>query len=254
MELFDLAGHVSVITGGNRGIGLGMARGLAKAGARVAIWSRTEDRNRAAVAEIESLGGEALAFSCNVADEASVAEAMEATLEGFGFVNSLFANAGTSGFGKFPSEFALEEWQRVIDVNLTGAFLTTRIVANHLVERGEGGSIILTSSVVSQMTIPLAPHYTASKGAILSLGRALANRLGRNGIRVNVLSPGWVDTEMGDPVISNERSAEYYMQRIPLRRWGDSEDFGGPAVFLASSASRYMTGAELIVDGGISTA
>ncbi len=254
MDHFDLTGHVSVVTGGNRGIGLGMARGLAKAGAQVAIWSRAEDRNKAAVVEIESLGGEAFAVPCNVADEASVAQAMEATLERFGHVNSLFANAGTSGFGKFPTEFSLDEWQRVIDVNLTGTFLTTRTVADHLVDRGEGGSIILTGSFVSRMTIPLAPHYTASKGAILSLGRALANRLGRYAIRVNVLSPGWVDTEMGDPVISNERSAEYYMQRIPLRRWGAGEDFEGPAIFLASSATQYMTGAELTVDGGISTA
>ncbi|MCP4247394.1 MAG: SDR family oxidoreductase, partial [bacterium] len=189
MELFDLTGHVSVITGGNRGIGLGMARGLAKAGAQVAVWSRDEERNRAAVAGIEALGGRALAVPCNVADEASVAEAMEATLAVFGQVHSLFANAGTSGMAKFPANFDLDEWHRVVDVNLTGVFLTTRIVADHLVERGEGGSIVLTGSVVARIALPLAPHYTASKGAVLSFGRALAGRLGRHGIRVNVLSP-----------------------------------------------------------------
>jgi len=254
MEHFDLAGHVSVVTGGNRGIGLGIARGLARAGARVAIWSRADDRNRAAVAEIEALGGHALAVGCDVADEASVAAAMEATLAEFGYVNSLFANAGTSGMAKFPADFALDEWHRVLDVNLTGVFLTTRIVADHLVDRGEGGSIVLTGSVVARLALPLAPHYTASKGAVLSLGRALANRLGRHGVRVNVLSPGWVETEMAAGVITDERSAGYFMSRIPLRRWGSPEDFEGPAVFLASPASRYMTGAELVVDGGISSA
>ena len=253
MDSFDLTGHVSVVTGGNRGIGLGIARGLAKAGARVAIWSRAVDRNEAAVAAIEALGGEALAFHCNVADEASVLEAMEATIAAFGRVDSVFANAGTSGMAKFPADFDLDEWNRVLDVNLTGVFLTTRAVADHLVEQGEGGSIVLTGSVVARLALPLAPHYTASKGAVLSLGRALANRLGRHGIRVNVLSPGWVETEMAEGVISDERSAGYFMSRIPLRRWGATEDFEGAAVFLASGASRYMTGAELVIDGGISS-
>ncbi len=231
-----------------------MARGLAKAGARVAIWSRAEDRNQAAVAEIEDLGGHALAVACDVADETSVAEAMEATVAAFGHVDSLFANAGTSGIAKFPSDFDLDEWHRVVDVNLTGVFLTTRIVAEHLVGRGEGGSIVLTGSVVARIALPLAPHYTASKGGVLSLGRALANRLGRHGIRVNVLSPGWVETEMAEGVISDERSAGFFMARTPLRRWGTTEDFEGPAVFLASTVSRFMTGAELVVDGGISSA
>jgi NAD(P)-dependent dehydrogenase (short-subunit alcohol dehydrogenase family) len=166
----------------------------------------------------------------------------------------LFANAGTSGIAKFPSEFTLNEWRRVMDVNLTGVFLTTRIVADHMIDRAQGGSIVLTGSVVARLALPLAPHYTASKGAVLSLGRSLAGRLGRHGIRVNVLSPGWVETEMAEGVISDERSAGFYMARTPLRRWGTAEDFEGPAVFLASPASRFMTGAELVIDGGISSA
>ncbi len=254
MEAFDLSGQVSVVTGGNRGIGLGIARGLARAGAQVAIWSRAANRNQAAVAEIEDVGGPALAVSCDVTDEASVTDAMEETLAAFGHVDSLFANAGTSGVAKFPSDFDLDEWHRVVDVNLTGVFLTTRAAADHLIERGQGGSIVLTGSVVARMSLGLAPHYTASKGAVLSLGRALANRLGRHGIRVNVLSPGWVETEMAEGVISDERSAGFFMARTPLRRWGTAEDFEGPAVFLASSASQFMTGAELVVDGGISSA
>ena len=141
----------------------------------------------------------------------------------------------------------------VLDIEV-GRELPPDELADHLVERGAGGSIVLTGSVVARIALPLAPHYTASKGAVLSFGRALAGRLGRHGIRVNVLSPGWVETEMAEGVISDERSAGYFMSRIPLRRWGTAEDFEGPAVFLASPASRFMTGAELVVDGGISSA
>jgi NAD(P)-dependent dehydrogenase (short-subunit alcohol dehydrogenase family) len=253
MSLFDLTGHVSIVTGGNRGIGLGMARGLADAGAGVAIWSRNEERNQAAVSEIETDGGTALAVICDVGDEASVTAAFEQTLERFGQVDSLFANAGTSGIGKFP-DFTLDEWHRVVDVNLTGVFLTTRAVADHRIAQGGGGSIVITGSVVARLALPLAPHYTATKGAVLSYGRALANRLGRHDIRVNVLSPGWVETEMTEGVTSDDRSAGYFLTRTPLRRWGAADDFAGPAVFLASNASRFMTGAELVVDGGISSA
>jgi len=254
MEAFDLSGHVTVVTGGNRGIGLGMARGLAKAGARVAIWSRAADRNAAAVAELEALGGEAVAVSCNVADEASVGSAMAETLAALGKIDSLFANAGTSGTARFPADLDLDEWHRVVDVNLTGVFLTTRVVSEHLLERGESGSIVLTGSIVARTALPLAPHYTASKGAVLSYGRALAVRLGRHGIRVNVLSPGWIVTEMTEGVTTDARSADYFLKRTPLRRWGTAEDFEGPAVFLAAPASRFMTGAELVVDGGLTSA
>lgn len=252
MNAFDLSGHVSVVTGGNRGIGLGMAAGLADAGASVAIWSRAVDRNEAAVAAIEDRGGSAAAVTCDVTDQASVEAALDETVAHLGPVNSLFANAGTSGVGKFP-DMDLDEWHRVVDVNLTGVFLTTRAVASHMIAQGEGGSIVLTGSVVARIALPLAPHYTASKGAVLSYGRSLANRLGRHGIRVNVLSPGWVETEMTEGVTNDERATEFFLARTPLRRWGSAVDFEGPAVFLASEASRFMTGAELVVDGGISS-
>jgi NAD(P)-dependent dehydrogenase (short-subunit alcohol dehydrogenase family) len=179
---------------------------------------------------------------------------MERTLAALGKVDSLFANAGTSGIAKFPTDLDLDEWQRVVDVNLTGVFLTTRAVADHLLERAEGGSIVLTGSVVARAALPLSPHYTASKGAVLSYGRALAGRLARHEIRVNVLSPGWIETEMTEGVTSDPRSTDYFLKRTPLRRWGTVEDFEGPAVFLASPASRFMTGAELVIDGGLTSA
>lgn len=253
MHEFDLTDHVSVITGGNRGIGLGMARGLAHAGARVVIWSRNEARNREAVAELEGLGAQALGVGCDVTDPASVAEAVETTANSFGRIDSFFANAGTTGVAKFPEALDLDEWHRVVDVNLTGVFVTTRAIADHLIQQGAGGSIVLTGSIVARVALPLAPHYTATKGAVLSYGRALAGRLGRHNIRVNVLAPGFVETEMTEDVTSNERSTAFFLGRTPLRRWGAPDDFAGAAVFLASDASRFMTGAELVIDGGLSS-
>lgn len=254
MDLFDLSEHVAVVTGGNRGIGLGMAKGLGAAGARVAIWSRDPDRNREAVAEVEGLGAGAIGVACDVTDEAAVAEAVRETVAAFGRIDSLFANAGATGVAKFPDDLDLDEWHRVVDVNLTGVFVTTRAVADHMIDRGEGGVIVLTGSVVARLGLPLAPHYTATKGAVLSYGRALAGRLGRYNIRVNVLAPGFVETEMTEDVTGNERSTQFYLGRTPLRRWGAPEDFSGAAVFLASDASRFMTGAELVIDGGLSSA
>ena len=254
MDLFDLSGHVSVVTGGNRGIGLGIARGLVKAGAKVAIWSRDEDRNAAAVAELEALGGTAFGVPCDVSDESSVRNAMDATIEALGPVDSLFANAGVTGLAKFPEDLDLDEWHRVLDINLTGVYLTTRVVADHLMARHAEGSIVITGSVAARLALGLAPHYTASKGAVLSLARALSGRLSRKGIRVNVLAPGYIDTEMTEDIQGNERSNDYFMTRTPMNRWGTAEDFEGPAVFLASGASKFMTGAELVIDGGISTA
>lgn len=250
MDDFDLTGRVVVVTGGNRGIGLGMARGLAKAGASVAVWSRDADRNDAAVAELEPYGP-AAGFVCDVADRGSVDGALAATLERFERVDALFANAGTSGAVRFE-EMTEDEWRRVIDVNLTGLFSTCQAVTNTMIEQGGGGSIVITASLAARFGLPTAPHYTASKGAALQLARSLAVRLARHGIRVNVVSPGWIATEMTEEVQADERSNMVAMARTPLRRWGQPEDFEGAAVFLAADASRFMTGAELVIDGGFS--
>ena len=248
MDLFDLTGHVSVITGGNRGIGLGMAGGLAKAGASVAVWSRDEDRNAAAVAEI-SEHGEAAGYRCDVTDPEDVAEVMEATVSRFGRVDSFFANAGTTAAVKFE-EMDLSEWQRVVDVNLTGVFLTVQAATRQMIRQGDGGSIVATASLAASIGIPQSPHYGATKGGVLQLVRSTAVRLARYGIRVNALSPGWIATEMTTEVQAHDKSNQYAMLRTPMRRWGTPEDFEGPAVFLASPASAFMTGAELFIDGG----
>lgn len=250
MDLFDLSGTVGVVTGGNRGIGLGLARGLAKAGAAVAVWSRDEQRNAAAVEEL-SVFAEAAGFACDVADADSIAEAMAATLDRFGRLDSFFANAGTTGAVPFE-EMSREEWQRVIDVNLTGVFLTVQAAARVMIEHQEGGSIVATASMAASLGIPQSPHYGATKGGVLQLVRSTAIRLARYRIRVNALSPGWVETEMTEDVQAYEKANSFHMSRTPMRRWGTVDDFEGPAVFLASAASSFMTGAELRVDGGYS--
>lgn len=252
MDLFDLSDRVSVVTGGNRGIGLGMAKGLAKAGAAVAIWSRDQERNAAAVEEITEYGPSA-GFVCDISSQDDVEAAMAATVERFGRVDSFFANAGTSGVGKFE-EMPLAEWERVVDVNLNGAFLTVQSAAQQMIKQGDGGSIVGTASLAATFAIPQSPHYTATKGGLVQLVRAAAVRLARYQIRVNVISPGWIDTEMSAGVQANEKANQFAMMRTPMRRWGTPGDFEGPAIFLASEASRFMTGAELHVDGGFRSA
>ena len=249
MNHFDLSGHVSVVTGGNRGIGLGMARGLAGAGAGIAVWSRDESRNDAAIAELAALGADAISVGCDVSDPDDVAAAVAATVDHFGRLDSLFANAGTTAAVKFE-EMTLEEWNRVMDVNVTGVFLTTQAAARQMIRQGDGGSIVITASLAATFGIPQSPHYTASKGAVLQLARAEAGRLARHGIRVNVISPGWIATEMTQDVQAFEKANQLAMARTPMRRWGTPEDFEGPAVFLASAASQFMTGSQMMVDGG----
>jgi NAD(P)-dependent dehydrogenase (short-subunit alcohol dehydrogenase family) len=249
--MFDLTGHVAVVTGGNRGIGLGLGVGLAKAGATVAIWSRSRQRNGEAVTLLEEQGGTALAVECDITDESAVAAAMATTVERFGRIDSLFANAGTSGAASFP-DLDLETWDHMMNVNVTGTLIPVREVARHMLARGGGGSIVVTSSIGATHGLPIAPHYSASKAAQLGLVKALAVKLGKHGIRVNALCPGWVSTELTAPQLEHEAFQESIRTRVPLRRWGAPEDFEGVAVYLASPASAFMTGTELILDGGYS--
>lgn len=252
MNQFDLTGHVSVVTGGNRGIGLGLARGLAKANASVCIWARDLDAAERAVGELRSLGsGEAEAIGCDVGSETSVVEALDATVDRFGHVDSLFANAGTSSRVSFP-EMELDELESVFQVNVGGVFLAAREVARHLTARDAPGSIVITSSIAAHHGLPTAPHYSASKGAVTAMARALAVRLARHRIRVNVLAPGWIATDMNDELQGHDRFEAYIQSRVPMRRWGGAEDFEGAAVYLASDASSFMTGSELTIDGGYS--
>jgi NAD(P)-dependent dehydrogenase (short-subunit alcohol dehydrogenase family) len=246
---FDLAGHVSVVTGGNRGIGLGLARGLAKAGARLALWARDAAQSERAVAELAQLGADAAAFPCDVASEPDVRRATAETLLRFGRIDSCFANAGFGSARPFL-ELSLEEWNRVIAVNLTGAFLSFREVLRHVVERGGGGKLVGISSIGSLHGMPRQPHYSASKAGIVSLVRSLAVEFARHDVQVNALLPGWIETDATAPARAWQRLSDAVVARTPARRWGTPDDLEGIAVYLASPASRFHTGDVICLDGG----
>jgi NAD(P)-dependent dehydrogenase (short-subunit alcohol dehydrogenase family) len=249
MHMFDLTGRVVVITGGNRGIGLGMARGVADAGASVSVWGRDAERNAAAVDELVALGADAHAVAVDVADEAAVDAAMAATLERFGRVDSLFANAGTSSGAAFVDQ-TLEGWRDVLAVNLDGAFLCFRAAVRHMVERGGGGSLVGISSTSAIHGAPANQAYSCSKTAMLALVRGLAVELARHGIRANSLMPGWTETELTAPLLGWETFMRNTTARTPVRRWGVPEDFAAAAVFLADPTLAFHTGDCVVVDGG----
>jgi len=249
---FDLAGKVALVTGGNSGIGLGMAQALAEAGADVAIWGTSAAKNAEAVAALSAAGVRAHAETCDVGDEAAVDRALAGTLAALGRVDACFANAGTYGRKAKFTELDSAEWHRVTRVNLDGAFYTLRAAARHMVERGGGGSLVGTASLAAIEGAARNAQYAATKGAMVAVIRALAVELARHGIRANAVLPGWIETAMTARSGGDEKFAGAVLPRIPARRWGTGADFGGLAVYLASDASAYHTGDCLVVDGGYS--
>ena len=249
-EWFDLSGHVALVTGGNSGIGLGMAHGLSRAGAAVAIWGTSAERNDAAVAEIVAAGGQAATFAVDVSDEDAVAAGLGQTLARFGRIDSCFANAGVPGRPAPVDTMSTEEWRRVMAVNLDGVFYTVRAVVGHMKSRGGGGSIALTSSVSMSDGLPFAIHYAAAKAGLVAMARGLGVELARNGIRVNAIVPGWTEAAMTEDLLNSPAAVAKILPRIPLRRWGTPEDFSAFAVWLASPGSGYFTGQTVVMDGG----
>ena len=249
---FDLTGTAALVTGGNSGIGLGMARALAEAGADVAVWGTNADKNAAAAAELDGLGGgRAVALACDVGDEAAVTAAFEETVSALGKVDACFANAGVGGGGVASFlEMTLDDWRRVQRVNSEGAFLTLRAAARHLVERDAGGSLVGVASLAAVEGAARGQSYAHSKGGMISMIKACAVELARHGIRANTILPGWIETPMTEGAFSYERFVGNVMPRIPFRRWGRPADFGGIAVYLAGSASAYHTGDTFLIDGG----
>lgn len=250
---FDLSGRGVVITGGNGGIGLGMARALLAAGAKVAIWGSNADKTARALATLAEGCGDASrvhAFVCDVSDEAQVDTAFAASVAALGSVHACFANAGVSSKGVPLLDMTLEEFRRIQRVNVDGVFLTLRAAARHMAERGYGGSLVATASTAALEGAARNSHYGASKGAVTSMVRALAVELARHRIRVNSILPGWIVTDMTERSVNNEKFAAAVMPRIPARRWGEIDDFGGIAVYLASDASGYTTGEQFVIDGG----
>ena len=254
-SLFDLTGHVAVVTGGNGGIGLGMAEALAEHGADVSIWGTNPAKNDEAARRLEQHGGRVQSLLCDVGDHDAVVASMGAVVEGLGRVDSCFVNAGVSGKASSFAEMSEEEWRRVMRVNLDGAFFTAQEAVRHMVTRHEsgdtsGGSVVVTSSGSAFFGQQRGQHYAGSKGAVISMMKGIAVEHARHGIRANAIVPGWIESEMTAPALGWDKFVANVMPRIPLRRWGAPEDLGGLAVYLASGASRYHTADVITVDGG----
>lgn len=254
MDMFDLSGRVAVVTGGNSGIGLSMARGLVKAGANVAIWARNADKNAAAVEELSALGGgQAVAFACDVAAEPDIETAMEQTLAEFGRVDVAFANAGIAGAGTRIQDITVDGWDHTMAINTRGPALVYKHVTRHMIERAKngdaGGRLVVTSSGQSIMGVNKSSDYAASKAAVNALTRGAAFELARFDITANALLFGFYETPLTSA--ADPKFAQWMTQRIPLRRFGDHEGLEGLAVFFASPHSGYITGQCLPVDGGL---
>ena len=246
--MFDLDGHVALITGGNGGIGLAFARGLVKSGASVAIWARNKNKNETAVAELKSLGGQAEAFVCDVTDESQVNDAFASTVAQFGKVDSCFANAGGAGARGYLHQTDTKSWNSAVNLNVNSVVNTFRPVIAHLLERKAPGKLVVTSSIAALMGMGGAASYSATKAAVVGLARALAVELGPNGITANALLPGYIESDLtaNTPQVFKDGA----MRRSCLGRVGTVEDMEGVAVFLASRHSDYMTGHGLVMDGG----
>ncbi len=252
-DAFDLSGKVAVITGGNGGIGLGFARAIAAAGGDVSVWGTNAEKNAKAEAELKEINPSASALQCNVADEAAVEASMAAVVERYGRIDACFPNAGIGGKNQKPFyEHSNEDWFDVMDVNLHGVFYTLRAATKQMVEQGEGGSLVLTSSGTAIQGSSKGQAYAATKGAMLAMMMGLSTELARHKITANAIIPGWIETEMTAPLFSWDKFVNNVMPRIPMRRWGQPDDFGAIAVYLMSDASRWHTGDIIKIDGGFS--
>jgi len=249
MPQFDLTGHVSVITGGNGGIGLGMAKGLVSCGASVVVWGTNPDKNDAAVEQLEAMGGRAVAIRCNVGDESEVIDAFGRSVAAFGKVDSCFANAGVSGDGSAFPDLGLTEWRRVMSVNLDGVFLTLREAARHLIDRGAPGALVAVSSTSAIHGAARNIAYGTAKTGLLGMVRALAVELARHHIRVNALLPGWTETELTERGRQNQKFVDNTTNRTPLRRWALPDEFAPMGAFLADPSLAFHTGDSVVMDG-----
>lgn len=250
--MFDLKGKVALVTGGNGGIGLGFAEGLAEHGADVCIWGTNPDKNAAAEEKLKGYGVKAAGMKCDVSNEAEVVATFAKTLEEFGHVDSCFANAGVGGRGVSFDEMTPEEWNRVFSVNMEGVMYTFREAIKHMKERGEGGSLVVTSSGTARFGAAGAEAYSSTKAGVIALIQSLAVGQARYGIRANAIIPGWIETAMTERAFSTDAFKTKVIKRIPMRRWGQPKDFSGMAVYFASDASSYHTGDTIAIDGGVS--
>jgi 2-deoxy-D-gluconate 3-dehydrogenase len=249
--LFDLKGRVALVTGGNGGIGLGFARGLAKCGAAVMVAGRDQAKNAAAVAELEGLGANADAVTVDVTSKESLAAMVERAVARFGRLDVLVNNAGTN-IRRRPEEVSLEDWHTVLNTNLTSTMFASQAAYPHLKAHGVG-RVINNGSMLSIFGMPLHAAYAASKGAVVQLTKSLATAWAKDGITVNCVLPGWIDTELTRKARQDMPALnENVVKRAPAGRWGEGSDFEGIAAFYASDAAAYVTGTAIAVDGGYS--
>jgi 2-deoxy-D-gluconate 3-dehydrogenase len=249
--LFDLSGKVAVVTGGNGGIGLGMARGLADAGANIAVVGRNEAKSATAVEDLRQRGVKAIAVTTDVTDASAVSAMIDRVVKDLGRIDILINNAGMS-IRKPPHELELAEWSKVIDTNLTSAFVCSKAAYPALKASGHG-KVINIGSMMSIFGASFATAYAASKGGIVQFSRACANAWAPDNIQVNAILPGWIDTDLTKGARQQVAGLhERVLARTPAARWGAIDDFAGITVFLASSASDFVTGTAIPVDGGYS--
>jgi 2-deoxy-D-gluconate 3-dehydrogenase len=250
-RLFDLGGRVAIVTGGNGGIGLGLARGLADAGANIAIVGRNETKSKAAVNDLAARGVKVASVVADVTDKEAVARMVESVTAEFGRIDILINNAGIN-VRKPPHALAIEEWESVIDTNLTSAFLCSKAVYPAM-KAARGGKIINIGSMMSIFGASFTPAYAASKGGIVQFTRACACAWASDNIQANAILPGWIDTDLTERARAEVSGLnERVLARTPAARWGTIDDFAGIAVFLSSAASDFVTGAAIPVDGGFS--
>jgi 2-deoxy-D-gluconate 3-dehydrogenase len=251
MKLFELAGKVAVVTGGNGGIGFGMAEGLARAGANIAVVGRNREKSTAAVQDLEKLGVQAVSVETDVTDESQIQAMVDKVVETFGRLDILINNAGTN-IRKRPEDLSADEWHQVLDTNLTSAFLCSKACYPQFQEAG-AGKVLNNGSMMSIFGAPWTPAYAASKGGMVQLTKALATAWAADNVQVNCFLPGWIDTDLTRRARRDVPGLhERVLERTPAGRWGDIADFRGLAVFLASPASDFITGTAIPVDGGFS--
>jgi len=249
---FDLTGRVAVVTGGNGGIGFGIASALAGAGAAVAIWARDEAKTAAAVGRLEDGAARVTGVRCDVGREDEVSQAAAVTVERLGGIDILVANAGGASRPAKVIDLDLEAWDQALRTNLTGAFLCFRAAARLMVGQGRGGALIAVSSEAGTEAAPRRASYAAAKAGLGGLVRSLAVELAPHRIRCNTLVPGWTENDTMHQATSPPEMVTETVAAIPAGRWGTPDDLGRAALYLADPTLAYHTGAQLVVDGGYS--
>lgn len=252
---FDLTGKVALVTGGNGGIGFGMVEALALSGADVVIWGSNPKKNADAEGKLKDAGVRVLTQVVDVADEHAVKAGMAQAVAKMGRIDTVIANAGIGGGAPSFAEFSTEQYRKVLSVNLDGVFFTFREACKHMVERAgqgdrAGGSLVVISSLSALDGAPKNEAYAATKGAVISMIRAIAVEHARYGVRANAILPGWIATDMTAGAQGSDKFNDAVIKRVPMRRWGQPADFGGMAVYLASDASAFHTGDSFLIDGG----